>query len=133
MELKDKDTGVYVKDLSTFVVKNPSDLMDVFDEGNYFSCDANANLVVDNPVDTNTPGTYVVRYNATDVNGMAGEEVIRTINVISDDLEAPVLVVYDADGNPLADGASVEENFVEGAAWDGLGWEPSWFSEIFAR
>jgi kinesin family protein 3/17 len=34
LELKDKDTGVYVKDLSTFVVKNPSDLMDVFNEGN---------------------------------------------------------------------------------------------------
>lgn len=34
MELKDKDTGVYVKDLSTFVVKSPADLMDVFKEGN---------------------------------------------------------------------------------------------------
>lgn len=33
LELKDKDTGVYVKDLSTFVVKNPADLMDVFNEG----------------------------------------------------------------------------------------------------
>lgn len=34
LELKDKDTGVYVKDLSTFVVKTPADLMDVFNEGN---------------------------------------------------------------------------------------------------
>jgi len=34
LELKDKDTGVYVKDLSTFVVKTPADLMDVFAEGN---------------------------------------------------------------------------------------------------
>jgi hypothetical protein len=34
LELKDKDTGVYVKDLSTFVVKSPADLMDVFNEGN---------------------------------------------------------------------------------------------------
>lgn len=34
LELKDKDTGVYVKDLSTFVVKTPKDLMDVFNEGN---------------------------------------------------------------------------------------------------
>lgn len=34
LDLKDKDTGVYVKDLSTFVVKTPSDLMDVFVEGN---------------------------------------------------------------------------------------------------
>ena len=34
LELKDKDTGVYVKDLSTFVVKTSQDLMDVFNEGN---------------------------------------------------------------------------------------------------
>lgn len=34
LELKDKDTGVYVKDLSTFVVKTAQDLMDVFNEGN---------------------------------------------------------------------------------------------------
>lgn len=34
LDLKDKDTGVYVKDLSTFVVKTPKDLMDVFAEGN---------------------------------------------------------------------------------------------------
>ena len=34
LELKDKDTGVYVKDLSTFVVKSPDDMMNVFTEGN---------------------------------------------------------------------------------------------------
>ena len=34
LELKDKDTGVYVKDLSTFVVKNPADMMKVFKDGN---------------------------------------------------------------------------------------------------
>jgi kinesin family protein 3/17 len=33
-KLEYKDTGVYVKDLSTFVVKSPADLMDVFNEGN---------------------------------------------------------------------------------------------------
>ena len=34
LELRDKDTGVYVKDLSTFVVKTPNDMMKVFSEGN---------------------------------------------------------------------------------------------------
>ena len=34
LELRDKDTGVYVKDLSTFVVKTPADMMKVFTEGN---------------------------------------------------------------------------------------------------
>ena len=34
LDLRDKDTGVYVKDLSAFVVKDPSDMMKVFTEGN---------------------------------------------------------------------------------------------------
>ena len=34
LDLRDKDTGVYVKDLSTFVVKTPADMMKVFVEGN---------------------------------------------------------------------------------------------------
>lgn len=33
LELKDKDTGVYVKDLSTFVVKTPADMTKIFEEG----------------------------------------------------------------------------------------------------
>jgi hypothetical protein len=34
LELKDKDTGVYVKDLTTYVVKKPEDMLKVFEEGN---------------------------------------------------------------------------------------------------
>jgi len=34
LELKDKDTVVYVKDLSTYVVKTPQDMLKVFEEGN---------------------------------------------------------------------------------------------------
>ena len=33
LELKEKENTVYVKDLSTFVVKTPDDMMDVFNEG----------------------------------------------------------------------------------------------------
>lgn len=33
LDLRDKDTGVYVKDLSTFVVKTPADMLKVFEEG----------------------------------------------------------------------------------------------------
>jgi len=33
LELKEKDNTVYVKDLSTFVVKTPDDMMEVFNEG----------------------------------------------------------------------------------------------------
>lgn len=34
LELRDKDTGVYVKDLTTFVCKTPEDMMKIFNEGN---------------------------------------------------------------------------------------------------
>ena len=34
LELRDKDSGVYVKDLATFVVKSAEDMMKVFYEGN---------------------------------------------------------------------------------------------------
>ena len=34
LDLRDKDTGVYVKDLSAFVCKDPADMMKVFMEGN---------------------------------------------------------------------------------------------------
>ena len=33
LDLKEKDNNVYVKDLSTFVVKTPEDMMEVFNEG----------------------------------------------------------------------------------------------------
>jgi hypothetical protein len=33
LDLKERDGTVYVKDLSTFVVKSPADMMDVFNEG----------------------------------------------------------------------------------------------------
>ena len=33
LELREKDGSVYVKDLSTFVVKTPDDMMEVFNEG----------------------------------------------------------------------------------------------------
>ena len=33
LELKEKDQTVYVKDLSTFVVKSPENMLEVFNEG----------------------------------------------------------------------------------------------------
>lgn len=33
LDLKEKDNSVYVKDLSTFVVKCPDDMMEIFNEG----------------------------------------------------------------------------------------------------
>jgi hypothetical protein len=44
--------------------------------------DITANIVVVNPVDTSTVGTYTVTYNVSDASGNAATEVTRTVNVL---------------------------------------------------
>lgn len=43
--------------------------------------DITANIVTTNPVDTNTEGSYIVRYNVTDSSGNAAPEVVRNVTV----------------------------------------------------
>ncbi|MDX8389046.1 MAG: DUF5011 domain-containing protein [Mariprofundaceae bacterium] len=43
--------------------------------------DVSANIVVDNPVDVNTVGSYTVTYNVTDASSAVATEVTRTVNV----------------------------------------------------
>jgi hypothetical protein len=45
--------------------------------------DLTANIVVDNPVNTTTAGTYTVTYNVTDTSGNAAVQVTRTVTVNS--------------------------------------------------
>ncbi len=45
------------------------------------SCDSTVALVTANPVDTNTPGTYTVRFNAIDASGNNATEVTRSVTV----------------------------------------------------
>lgn len=47
-----------------------------------FDGNITANIVVSNPVDTSTPGTYTVTYNVSDAAGNAATEVVRTVNVV---------------------------------------------------
>ncbi len=56
--------------------------------------DRTAFIVVNNPVDVNTPGTYTVRYNTNDGNGNSAVEVARTVNVV--DTTAPGLTLLGA-------------------------------------
>ncbi len=60
-----------------------------------------ANIAVNSSnVNTNTPGSYVVRYNVSDAAGNAACEVIRVVNVVAaPDVTAPVLTLIGA--NPL--------------------------------
>ena len=57
------------------------------------NCDAP--LVIGGFVDINTPGTYLITYNAVDENGNPAQEVIRTVNVIQVDVEGPVITAND--------------------------------------
>jgi hypothetical protein len=45
--------------------------------------DLTADIVVTNPLDANTNGAYIIRYNVSDKSGNAAEEVTRTVNVIN--------------------------------------------------
>ena len=46
--------------------------------------DITSSIVVDNPVDEDSVGTYAVTYNVTDSGGNAASEVSRTVNVTAD-------------------------------------------------
>jgi len=72
-------------------------------------CDGNltTSIIVVNPVDTNTPGSYLVTYNVTDAEGNAATQVTRTV-IVSDtqqptiasvtvESELTVLVQYSKD------------------------------------
>jgi len=48
--------------------------------------DITSSIVTVNPVDTTTPGTYIVTYDITDSDGNAAIQVTRTVDVISGDV-----------------------------------------------
>lgn len=54
-------------------------------------CDGNltASIIVVNPVDTNTPGSYLVTYNVTDAEGNVADQVTRTVIVL--DTQQPTI------------------------------------------
>ena len=49
--------------------------------------DLTLSIVVDNPTDTSTPGTYIVTYTVSDAAGNAATPTTRTVNVV----KAPAL------------------------------------------
>lgn len=55
------------------------------------TCDTNVPVVVSGTVNINTPGTYVLTYNATDDSGNAADSLQRTVTVV--DTTAPVITL----------------------------------------
>jgi len=45
--------------------------------------DITANIIIVNPVNTATVGTYTITYNISDANGNAATQITRTVNVVS--------------------------------------------------
>lgn len=68
LELKDKDTGVYVKDLSTFVVKTPTDMTKVFEEGS-LQRHVGATNMNEHSSRSHTVFTIIVESSETDAEG----------------------------------------------------------------
>ncbi|WP_298543369.1 immunoglobulin-like domain-containing protein [uncultured Aquimarina sp.] len=64
-------------------------------------------VIDDSLVDTNTVGSYSVRYNATDTSGNNAIEVIRTVNVV--DTTAPVISLIGANPQEIELGAGYTE------------------------
>lgn len=58
-----------------------------------------ARIVMTSNVNTDVAGTYAVRYNVTDTSGNIAEEVVRTVTVVANDNEAPVITLVG--DNPL--------------------------------
>jgi len=54
--------------------------------------DLTSSIVVVNPVDTNTVGTYTVRYNVSDSAGNAADEVTRTVEVVATVIQSTILL-----------------------------------------
>lgn len=55
--------------------------------------DITANIVVNNPVDSNTEGDYTVTYDVTDAAGNMATQVSRTVRVVAPDTTAPVITL----------------------------------------
>ncbi len=76
--------------------------------------DITANIVIVNSVNTNIVGTYTVTYNVSDAAENTAQQLIRTVNVVSDGQPTIGTVYEDAeDGN--TDGWSVYDNDPVGA------------------
>lgn len=76
------------------------------DDAEGFGCPAV--LTTQNSVNTAVLGSYNVTYNATDNAGNAAEAVVRTVNVIGADTDAPVIYAFDLDGNLVDSGSTLE-------------------------
>lgn len=94
-----------------------------FDESDdIFGC--TVNLIIDNPVDTSTPGEYTVVYTAEDVAGNISEPVNRLVRVIAEDLVPPQIILFDEDGNEFPDGGDYNVQVSLGGTWE----EPGFFA-----
>jgi hypothetical protein len=69
--------------------------------------DISANIVVNNPVDTTTLGTYTVTYNVSDAAGNAAAEVTRTVHVV--DTTAPAITLLGSNPQEVLVGTDYAE------------------------
>jgi kinesin family protein 3/17 len=80
LELHDKDTGVYVKDLSTFVVKSPDDMMKIFQEGNLNRHVGKTNM---NEHSSRSHSVFTITIESSEVNELGEVKVkVGKLNIV---------------------------------------------------
>lgn len=99
-------------DLGAFAIDFPGPNTEGPEYGNVYGCQPT--LTVDNPVDVNQLGTYIVTYNAVDINDNEAEPVQRVVRVIEEDTIPPIIIL-NADENGDIDTVYVEVGSV--AQW----------------
>lgn len=81
LELKDKDTGVYVKDLTTYVVKTPHDMLKVFEEGNLARHVGATNM---NEHSSRSHSVFTITVESSEIDQETGEAHIKVgkLNIV---------------------------------------------------
>jgi|GEM_PF-849196 len=92
--------------------------LDVLDQTTIFGCPPSKSTT--GSVDTDILGDYLIEYNATDVNDKVAEQVDRIVHVIASDETAPIIEVYDLNGDIIEDGGSTIVAGEEGEVFPGL-------------
>ena len=69
--------------------------------------DITSQIIKTGSVDTNTLGTYTIKYNVTDENGNVANEVVRTVNVVKGDLVFTSMSLQEIEDNDLRIGNAI--------------------------
>ena len=77
-------------------------------------------IVKTGDVDTNTLGTYTIKYNVTDSNGNVATEVVRTVNVVKGELAFTSMTLQEIEDNDLRIGSAINRTITAYDQYPGI-------------